>query len=127
MTELASLISVTPVESTKKCSVIENGSCLALNNVEVRKRILGPYPIQDILDGLLSPATISNHLTDILFINAVLASGWILGGKKNNFRNYLFDSCNSCRCLTTKLMSLLPCCKNVCNSFHYDISMLTGT
>ena len=73
---------MTPVKSTKKCSVVEDGSCLALNNVEVMKRSLGPYPIQDIFDGLLSPATISNHLTDILFINAVLASGWILGGRK---------------------------------------------
>ena len=70
------------MKSTEKCSVVENGSCLALNNVEVMKRALGPYPIQDIFDGLLAPEGISNHMTDILLFNTILALGWIFGGKK---------------------------------------------
>merc|ERR1712172_384294 len=71
---------IAPVKSTKKCSVVENGSCFALNNVEVMKRALGPYPIQDIFDGLLAPEGISNHMTDILLFNTILALGWIFGG-----------------------------------------------
>ena len=70
------------MKSTEKCSVVENGSCLALNNVEVMKRALGPFPIQDIFDGLLAPEGISNHMTDILLFNTILALGWIFGGKK---------------------------------------------
>ena len=70
------------MKSTEKCSVVENGSCLALNNAEVIKRALGPYPIQDIFDGLLAPEGISNHMTDILLFNTILALGWIFGGKK---------------------------------------------
>ena len=74
------------MKSTEKCSVVENGSCLALNNVEVMKRALGPFPIQDIFDGLLAPEGISNHMTDILLFNTILALGWIFGGKKKQWR-----------------------------------------
>ena len=82
MRNLVSLLNIAPVKSTRKCSVVENGSCLALNNVEVMKRALGPYPVQDIFDGLLAPEGISNHMTDILLFNTILALGWIFGGKK---------------------------------------------
>ena len=82
------------MKSTKKCSVVENGSCLALNNVEVMKRALGPYPIQDIFDGLLAPEGISNHMTDILLFNTILALGWIFGGKKKwLLKNHIFTFC----------------------------------
>ena len=81
------------MKSTENCSVVENGSCLALNNVEVMKRALGPYPIQDIFDGLLAPEGISNHMTDILLFNTILALGWIFGGKKNYWLKNIITFC----------------------------------
>ena len=77
----ASLLNISPVQSTEKCSVAEDGSCLA-NNLDVVKRsVVGPpIPIQDILFGLFSPSKISNQFTDVILFQTIIAVGWIVAG-----------------------------------------------
>ena len=79
---LASLLNISPVQSTEKCSVAEDGSCQALNNLDVVKRsVVGPpIPIQDILFGLFSPSKISNQFTDVILFQTIIAVGWIVAG-----------------------------------------------
>jgi len=78
----ASLLNISPVQSTEKCSVAEDGSCQALNNLDVVKRsVVGPpIPIQDILFGLFSPSKISNQFTDVILFQTIIAVGWIVAG-----------------------------------------------
>ena len=78
----ASLLNISPVQSTEKCSVAEDGSCQAMNNLDVVKRsVVGPpIPIQDILFGLFSPSKISNQFTDVILFQTIIAVGWIVAG-----------------------------------------------
>ena len=56
---------------------MRDGSC---KNVARVKRTLDiDYP--KILNGLLSPATISNQFTDILLFQTLIAVGWVTAGK----------------------------------------------
>ena len=56
---------------------MRDGSC---KNVERVKRTLDiDYP--KILNGLLSPAKISNQFTDILLFQSLIAVGWVTAGK----------------------------------------------
>lgn len=75
----ASILNLHLVQSTSKCVdgiTSEDGSCQSANRV---KRTLDiDYP--EILKGLLSPATISNHFTDIILFQTILAVGWVSAG-----------------------------------------------
>ena len=76
------------MQSAPKCAnglLLEDGSC---QEGEVVKRSIQAAPqarndvnVQGVLDGLLSPATISNHFTDILLFQSILAIGWFTACK----------------------------------------------
>ena len=51
-----------------------------MHNLDVVKRSVGPYPIQDILFGLFSPEKISNQFTDVILFQTIIAVGWIVAG-----------------------------------------------
>merc|ERR1712223_2347933 len=58
---------------------MEDGAC---QEGEVVKRSLearNDLDLQAVLMGLLSPATISNHFTDIVLFQTIIAIGWFTG------------------------------------------------
>ena len=67
------------MQSSSTCangSTLKEGSCESVKRV---KRTLDiDYPM--ILKGLLGPATISNHFTDILLFQTIIAVGWVTAG-----------------------------------------------
>ena len=65
--------------------LLEDGSC---HEGEVVKRSIQAAPqarndvnVPGVLQGLLSPATISNHFTDIVLFQSILAIGWFTASK----------------------------------------------
>jgi len=77
---LASASLLTTVQSVSKCAIgeiSENGAC---QEDKVLKRSIAEarndVDLPKVIMGLLSPATISNHFTDIVLFQSIIAIGW---------------------------------------------------
>ena len=71
---------LTTVQSVSKCAngeISENGAC---QEDKVLKRSIAEarndVDLPKVIMGLLSPATISNHFTDIVLFQSIIAIGW---------------------------------------------------
>jgi len=73
---LASASLLSTVQSTSKCAdgtLMEDGGCHEV----VKRQASNNLDLPNVLSGLLSPGTISNHFTDILLFQSVIAIGWV--------------------------------------------------